>query len=486
MPSYGHLSRIPHEPSRTLFKAVLDNIGALEKQVADLNAAAETPVATTGVTLATVQQFVASYVAATPSSSSGVSGVSSLTAGAGMSVSAATGDVTVTNTGVTSAVAGTGIGVSAATGAVTFTNTGVTSLVAGTAITISGATGAVTVSVSTVPLANGGTNAALVASNGGMVYSTATAFAVLAGTATAGLALVSGASTTPSWFTPTANNVIYAGTGGILSGLAVNSTATNKYLQQVSSGAPSWQPVVESITGTANQVIASASTSAVTLSLPQSIATSSTPQFSALGLGGAAGGASTLKITGTTSGSVSIAVAATVGGDYTITLPKGSTDFSATGGTNQIVKQASAGAAFTVGTIASTGLSDVTAWTDWTPVITFGGGSTGQTFTLQQGRYAQVNKIVYVFARILFSNKGSSTGTALLTGLPITVAGFQNSISVWANNLAVGVLCPMALFTNSGTTINLYRFATGAVTALAETDFNNNSDLIITGFYEAA
>jgi hypothetical protein len=46
---------------------------------------------------------------------------------------------------VTSAVAGTGISVSGATGAVTIGNTGVTSIVAGTGISISGGTGAVTV-----------------------------------------------------------------------------------------------------------------------------------------------------------------------------------------------------------------------------------------------------------------------------------------------------------------------------------------------------
>ena len=43
---------------------------------------------------------------------------------------------------------------------------------------------------------------------------------------------------------------------------------------------------VTSITGTANQVVASASTGAVTLSLPQSIATTSTPQFKRLRLTG--------------------------------------------------------------------------------------------------------------------------------------------------------------------------------------------------------
>jgi len=51
-------------------------------------------------------------------------------------------------TGVTSAVAGTGISVSGATGAVTISNTGVTSIVAGSGVTISGATGAVTISAS--------------------------------------------------------------------------------------------------------------------------------------------------------------------------------------------------------------------------------------------------------------------------------------------------------------------------------------------------
>ncbi len=50
-------------------------------------------------------------------------------------------------------------------------------------------------------LTRGGTNASLTASNGGIVYSGSSALAILAGTATAGLALLSGASGTPSWST---------------------------------------------------------------------------------------------------------------------------------------------------------------------------------------------------------------------------------------------------------------------------------------------
>lgn len=50
-------------------------------------------------------------------------------------------------------------------------------------------------------LTRGGTAASLVASNGGIVYSNATTLAILSGTATANLPLLSGSSTTPSWST---------------------------------------------------------------------------------------------------------------------------------------------------------------------------------------------------------------------------------------------------------------------------------------------
>lgn len=87
------------------------------------------------------------------------------------------------------------------------------SVSAGTGLSKSGTTISL---INPVVLANGGTNASLTASNGGIFYSSSTAGAILAGTATAGLALVSGASTTPSWFVPTAGSVLFAGTGGIL------------------------------------------------------------------------------------------------------------------------------------------------------------------------------------------------------------------------------------------------------------------------------
>lgn len=80
-----------------------------------------------------------------------------------------------------------------------------------------------------LPLSAGGSNANLTASNGGIVYSSASAMAILAGTATAGQVLRSGASAAPSWSTATypatvtANAVLY-GTGTNVVGESANLT----------------------------------------------------------------------------------------------------------------------------------------------------------------------------------------------------------------------------------------------------------------------
>lgn len=58
------------------------------------------------------------------------------------------------------------------------------------------------------------------------------------------------------------------------------------------------------LTGTANQVVLSAGTGNITFSLPQSIATSSTPQFAKIGIGAAADASRLLLVTGNVAGGV--------------------------------------------------------------------------------------------------------------------------------------------------------------------------------------
>ena len=57
----------------------------------------------------------------------------------------------------------------------------------------------------------------------------------------------------------------------------------------------------------------------------------------------------------------------------------------------------------------------------WTPVVTFGGGTTSQSYNYQVARYIKMGKLVHIQCYVGFSDKGSSTGTAKLSGLPFTI-----------------------------------------------------------------
>lgn len=66
-------------------------------------------------------------------------------------------------------------------------------------------------------------------------------------------------------------------------------------------------------------------------------------------------GSQGINVAGSTSGAVNIRVAATAGSN-TLTFPAGTTDFSATGGTGQVLKQTSAGGAITVAALLTADL----------------------------------------------------------------------------------------------------------------------------------
>lgn len=112
-------------------------------------------------------------------------------------------------------------------------------------------------------------------------------------------------------------------------------------------------------------------------------------------------------------------------------------DLSATGGTSKVLKQASAGAAITVGQLdasditnfSATSLSDYAAGT-WTPK--FGGSSVDgtHTYNIQFGSYVKIGKLVIISFWINVTVKdGTVAGTYLqLINLPFTASNLQASM----------------------------------------------------------
>lgn len=59
----------------------------------------------------------------------------------------------------------------------------------------------------------------------------------------------------------------------------------------------------------------------------------------------------------------------------------------------------------------------------FTPALTFGGGSTGLTYTTRVGRYTRIGDRVFFDLFIQINSNGSSIGTALVGGLPYDCDG---------------------------------------------------------------
>lgn len=121
--------------------------------------------------------------------------------------------------------------------------------------------------------------------------------------------------------------------------------------------------------------------------------------------------------------------------------------------------------------------------------ISFGGGSTGITYTNKQGSYTKIGNRVLVSGQIILSNKGSSTGNARITGLPFTVANNANAYSAAALSLTNITFAdvPSGYGELNATTIALVETTNaGTVTNLTDADFANNSSIIVSLCYSAA
>ena len=122
---------------------------------------------------------------------------------------------------------------------------------------------------------------------------------------------------------------------------------------------------------------------------------------------------------------------------------------------------------------------------DFTPVLKFGGATTGITYSAQLGRTVTYAGVVHeAWIDIDLTSKGSAAGSATITGLLETnnsgVVACSADISM--TKASVSRTAMKAEINNGAAVINLYHAhgaSTGAATIIDNTDFTNTTTLHI-------
>jgi hypothetical protein len=125
----------------------------------------------------------------------------------------------------------------------------------------------------------------------------------------------------------------------------------------------------------------------------------------------------------------------------------------------------------------------------WTPGVSFGGGVTGITYTSQVGRYTKIGNLVAVSGYCLLSAKGSSTGQALVTGLPFTThstAGTNSGVAIRIVDISYANQIFASTAVNATTVTLTEATEAGGATNIDDTNFANTSMIILSVSYRVA
>jgi hypothetical protein len=126
---------------------------------------------------------------------------------------------------------------------------------------------------------------------------------------------------------------------------------------------------------------------------------------------------------------------------------------------------------------------------NWTPAITFGGGSTGATYSIQTGYYTKIGNIVIITGNLTLTSNGSSSGDAKISGLPFTSVNNDAgccAVSIYASGVSYANQMIAKLAKNS-TSIDLCEMTeAGVVTTLTEGNVGDSASFIINLAYRVA
>jgi hypothetical protein len=145
----------------------------------------------------------------------------------------------------------------------------------------------------------------------------------------------------------------------------------------------------------------------------------------------------------------------------------------------------STGVTFGSDTAAANKLDDYEEGT-WLPAITFGGGNTGVSYNYQVGTFTKIGDLVTASCYMTLSSKGSSTGAAVLTGLPVASRNLTANLvpaTLRLSNISFADF-PMAWNQTSSTDIHLQETTnSGTTTNLTDANFSNSSEVMISISY---
>ena len=147
------------------------------------------------------------------------------------------------------------------------------------------------------------------------------------------------------------------------------------------------------------------------------------------------------------------------------------------------------GGAFIGGTGSANKLDDYEEG-NFTPTLSFGGGTTGIGYSFQEGRYIKIGKLVHIQILIALSSKGSSTGDAKIT-VPFAIDNISGSTQ-WEAPASFFLLVGNS---NLGNSIAVFSdtqagivWAETQATSTEATDsiFTNTTNFRITGQYQTS
>lgn len=119
------------------------------------------------------------------------------------------------------------------------------------------------------------------------------------------------------------------------------------------------------------------------------------------------------------------------------------------------------------------------------PVLTFGGASVGITYSSQLGTFTRIGNVVFFRISIILTSKGSSTGVARITGIPVgalnvVIGGVSVGQNVTMAGLTGAVIASVASGPNQ---IVLNQSGATGSTDVQDTNFTNTTRLILGGSY---